>query len=164
MPESIRINFVTGAPRRYVAHVEALATVPGRLEAAIGGQTPAWMRTPVGGGLSPARTTGAMIEHARQTRENLVRMAWMTDPMLVPPPEGVPDEVHSWEARDSSRLLAWFAESVAEMVELLKDLPDSSWGRPGQTPIHGRRSIRQTVRDAAAYYEAEVARLEAGRE
>lgn len=164
MPESIRINFVTGAPRRYVADVEALAGAPARLEAAAAGQSAAWMRAPLEGGLSPARVIGAMIEHARQTRENLVRMAWMTDPMLVAPPEGTPNDVHSWEARDPSRLLGWFAEAVSEAVDLLKELPDSSWGRPGQTPIHGRRSIRQTVRDAADHYEAEVAKLVAARQ
>ena len=83
MPESIRINFVTGAPVRYVAHVEALATMPARLEAAVAGLPAGSMRTTAAdGGLPVAQTIGMMIEHAQQTHENLYRMAWMTDPIV----------------------------------------------------------------------------------
>jgi hypothetical protein len=164
VPESIRINFVTGATQRYVADVEALASMPGRLEAAVEALPVGAMRVPTTEGeLSPARTIGAMIEHARQTGENLYRMAWMTDPVLKPTEPNTSDDTHSWEARNAERLVTWFSEAVAESVHLLKELPDSSWGRPGQSPVSGRRSIRQTVREAVAFYDAEVRRIEAAR-
>jgi hypothetical protein len=164
MPESIRINFVTGATRRYVADVEALAAVPSRLETAFEGQSAAWLRTPMTGSeWSPARTAGHMIAYARQTHENLYRMAWMTDPLVKAPDDIGAAAENSWEARDQSRLLQWFSEAIAESVELLKELPDSSWGRPGQSPLTGRSSIRQTVREAARHLEGYVARIEGGR-
>lgn len=163
MPESIRINFVTGAPVRYVAYVEALAAMPARLEAAVAGLPSGAMRTTAtDGGPSAAQTIGTMIEHARQTGENLYRMAWMTDPIVKVPDLATSNERNSWEARDASRLLSWFSEAIAESVDLLKELPDSSWGRPGQSPELGRRSIRQAVREAVDYYETQVARIEAG--
>jgi hypothetical protein len=165
VPESIRINFVTGAPRRYLPDVEALATMPARLEAALAGRPAGSMRTTAAdGGPSVAQTIGRMIEHAQLTQENLYRMAWMTDPIVKTPDLETSNERHSWEAREPDRLLTWFTEAVGQSVDLLKELPDSSWGRPGQSPELGRRSIRQTVREAVAYYEAQVARIEAGRE
>jgi hypothetical protein len=164
VPESVRINFVTGATRRYVADVEALATLPARLEAAIEGQTAAWLRTPgADGAWSPARRIGHLIAYARQTHENLYRMAYMTDPLLKEPDDIGAAEQNSWEARDQSRLLQWFSESIAEIVRLLKELPDSSWGRPGQSPLTGRSSIRQTARLAASHMESHIAQLEAAR-
>jgi hypothetical protein len=165
MRESLRINFVTGAARRYVADVEALAAVPGRLEAAVEGQTGAWFRTAgAEGAWSPARNIGHLIAYARQTHENIYRMAWMTDPLIKAPDDVAANEQHSWEARDQSRLLQWFTEPIAETVHLLKELPDSSWGRPGQSPLVGRRSIRQTVREAVRHMEEHIAQLEAARE
>lgn len=164
MSERPRINFVTGAAIRYVADVEALAAVPGRLEAAVEGQTPAWFRTAgAEGAWSPSRNIGHLISYARQTHENLYRMAWMTDPLVKAPDDISADDQHSWEARDPARLLQWFSESIAQTVHLLKELPDSSWGRPGQTPLAGRRSIRQTVREAARHMEEHIAQLEAAR-
>ena len=161
MPESIRINFVTGAARRHIADVEALAAAPARLEAAIAGRTAEWLRTPApDGGWSPARTIGHMIAYARQTHENLYRMAWMTDPVLKSTDDAGEAERNSWEARDQSRLVEWFSESIAETVELLKELPDSSWGRPGQSPIAGRESIRQRVRRAVRHFDEHIAQLE----
>lgn len=163
MPESVRINFVTGATRRYVADVEALAGIPARLEAAVAGQRADWYRFNGGveGAWPPARVLGHMIAYTRQTRENLHRMSWMTDPVLNVMDDGAEAERNSWEAREPERLLEWFSEAVAETVELLKELPDSSWGRPGQSPSFGRRSIRQSVRAAARHLDEHVAQLEA---
>jgi len=163
MPESVRINFVTGATRRYVADVEALAAIPGRLEAAVEGQRADWYRFDGGveGAWPPARVFGHMIAYARQTRENVYRMAWMTDPVLNALDDTAEAERQSWETQDPARLLEWFSEAVAETVELLKELPDSSWGRPGQSPAFGRRSIRQSMRSAVRHLEEHVAQLEA---
>lgn len=163
MPESVRINFVTGATRRYVADVEALAGIPARLEAAVDGQRADWYRFNGGveGAWPPARVLGHMIAYARQTRENLFRMAWMTDPVLNVLDDSVEAERQSWESQDPARLVAAFSEAIAETVHLLKELPDSSWGRPGQNPNLGRRSIRQSVRAASRHLDEHVAQLEA---
>lgn len=83
MAESVRINFVTGAARRHVAELEALAAVPDRVQAALAGQSAAWLRQPVPSGTvpegaagewSPARVLGHLVAYARQSHENLVRM------------------------------------------------------------------------------------------
>lgn len=163
MPESVRINFVTGATRRYVGDVEALAGIPVRLEAAVEGQRPDWYRFNGGveGAWPPARVLGHMIAYARQTRENLYRMAWMTDPILNPLDDEAEAERSSWESQDPAQLVEAFSDTIAETVHLLKELPDSSWGRPGQSPAFGRRSIRQSVRAASRHLDEHVAQLEA---
>lgn len=163
MPESVRINFVTGATRRYVADVESLAGLPARLEAAVSGQRRDWYRFDgaAEGAWTPARVLGHMIAYARQTRENLYRMAWMTDPILNPLDDAGEAERQSWESQEPARLIEQFSEAIAETVHLLKELPDSSWGRPGQSPAFGRRSIRQSVRAASRHLDEHVAQLEA---
>jgi hypothetical protein len=164
MPESIRINFVTGVARRYAPDVEALAELPGRLEAAFEGQEGAWMRAPLrSSDWSPARTAGHLIAYARQTHENLYRMANMTDPLVKEPDDIGAAEQNSWEARDPERLVQWYSEAIADTVELLKDLPDSSWGRPGQSPLSGRHSVRQVTREAVRHMGGHIAAVEASR-
>ena len=164
MPESLRINFVTGVTLRYAADVEALAELPGRLEAAFEGQSSTWVRAPLrSSDWSPARTAGHLIAYARQTHENLYRMANMTDPLVKEPDDIGSAEQNSWEARDQSRLVQWFAETIADTVELLKHLPDSSWGRPGQSPLSGRHSVRQVAREAARHMGEHIAAIEASR-
>src|SRR5690606_31920921 len=101
--------------------------------------------------------------YARQTHENLYRMANMTDPLVKEADDIGAAERNSWEARDASRLLEWFADAIAETVDLLKALPDSSWGRPGQSPLTGRHSIRQVVREEARHLERYIAEIEAAR-
>ena len=55
---------------------------------------------------------------------------------------------------------AQLEQAVAEVTHLLKELPDSSWGRPGQHPSAGRRSIKQQVRGMANHFNEHVTQLE----
>ena len=58
MPETVRINFVTGAVRRYVGELESVATLPERVTLAPAGQSAAWVREPSQGDWGPARSRG----------------------------------------------------------------------------------------------------------
>lgn len=164
MADTLRINFVTGAPRRYVAHVESLSAVPDRVEGALAGLQAAAMRhEPPGGEWSALRIVGHLIAYARQSYENLNRMAWMTDPIIKMTDDEGADEMYAWALQEPAQLFEWLRESIAESVELLKELPDSSWGRPGQHPEAGRRSVRQQVQAMVAHFEEHIADLEARR-
>ena len=157
---AFRINFVTGAARRYLPRVEAMAAVPEHLAAAIEGRGADWLRSaPAAGGPSPARTVGHMTAYARGTYEHLFRMAWMTDPVLNLVEEDGEAENAEWDALSAAQLLEQFTAAVAECVDLLKDLPDSSWGRPGQHPVFGRRSIRRQVDIAVDHLEDHITAL-----
>ena len=164
MADTLRINFVTGAPRRYVAEVEALAAVPDRVEGALAGlQAAALRRAPAEGEWSALRIVGHLIAYARQSHENLTRMAWMTDPIIKSTDDEGADEMYAWELQEPSQLFAWLTESVHESIELLKELPDSSWGRPGQHPESGRRSVRQQVVAMVDHFNEHIDQLEASR-
>jgi hypothetical protein len=158
---TLRINFVTGAARRYIADVEALAAVPGRVQGALAGLQPAALRhDPPGGEWNALRIVGHLIAYARQSHENLNRMAWMTDPIIKMTDDEGADEMYAWAMQEPSQLFDWLRESVAESVELLKELPDASWGRPGQHPEAGRRSVRQQVVAMVAHFEEHIEQLE----
>jgi hypothetical protein len=59
MPETVRINFVTGAVRRYVAEIESVATLPERVTNATAGQSVAWFREPAQGDWPPDHVRAA---------------------------------------------------------------------------------------------------------
>jgi hypothetical protein len=164
-PETLRINFVTGAVRRYIPHIEALAAVPDRVEWVLHGQPPGWnTQSPREGEWSPSRVVGHLIAYAEQQHENLYRMANMTDPIIKVTDDEGEAERNSWESQPPSQLLESLREQVAKNVELLSDLPDSSWGRPGQHPEDGRRSIRQQAVRMAEHFEEHIAQIEAMRQ
>ncbi len=157
-----RIDFVTGNAQRYLPDVEALAGMPDRLEQLLAGHSNADLRHSSGDGHPAAlRVVGDMIGYARHDHHALHRMAWMTEPVVEPWDADTEAADEAWEARDSTRLLGWLTETLTETVELLKDLPDASWGRPGLFPDTGRRSIRQQVRASVDHYRAQLNRLEA---
>ena len=160
MPETVRINFVTGAVRRYVAEIESVATLPERVTLATAGQSAAWFREPSQGDWCPARVIGHLVTYVRQSRENLYRMAFMTDPTIKNADDAGEAEIHAWETQTREQLLPQLEQAVAEVTHLLKELPDSSWGRPGQHPMAGRRSIKQQVRGMANHFNEHVAQLE----
>lgn len=87
----------------------------------------------------------------------------MTDPIIKPTDDEGAAAAHGWESQDAARLLGWLTESIGESVELLKELPDASWGRPGQHPEDGRRSIHQHVVAMAAHCAEHIAGLEGAR-
>lgn len=160
MPETVRINFVTGAVRRYVPEIESVATLPERVTLATAEQSAAWFREPSKGDWCPARVVRHLITYVRQSRENLYRMAFMTDPVIKNADDAGEAELHAWETQTREQLLPQLEQAVAEVTHLLKELPDSSWGRPGQHPSAGRRSIAQQVRGMANHFNEHVSQLE----
>ena len=160
MPETIRINFVTGAVRQYVPEIEAISELPALVAAATDGRNPAWMREPADVSWSPARVVGHLVAYTWISRENLYRMAYMTDPII----KRVDDEgqyaIHQWDSQTRDALLEQLEAGIAEVTHLLKELPDASWGRPGQHPDDGRRSIKQHARAMRAHFDDHLAQLE----
>jgi hypothetical protein len=163
-PQTLRINFVTGAVRRYIPHIEALAAVPDRVEAVLSGQPPGWnTQSPADGEWSPSRVVGHLVAYGAQQHENLYRMANMTDPIIKATDDEGEAERNDWERQAPAQLLESLREQVAKVVELLSDLPDASWGRPGQHPADGRRSIRQHTVRMAEHFDEHIAQIEAMR-
>ena len=157
-----RIDFVTGNARRYLPEVEALAAIPDRLERLVAGHSEGDLRRGGGGEqAAPLRVIGEMVGYARHDHDALRRIVWMSDPVIAPWDVDVEAVDEAWEARDGPRLVGWLTETLTETVELLKDLPDASWGRPGIFPDTGRRSIRQQVRASVEHYRAQLDRVEA---
>ena len=161
-----RIDFVTGNAQRYLPHVEALAAIPDRVEALLAGHSSADLRrrpTAAGDGgdrgedgWSPARIIGHMISSARHGRERLYNSVWMTDPVFVEYDDEQEARDNDWESSDGAALLL---EALAETVQVLKELPDASWGRAGIHPSQGRRSIRQQVQSQLDHYDEHIAQL-----
>jgi hypothetical protein len=163
MPETLRINFVTGGVRRYIPEIESVATLPERVSQTLAGQTNAWFRETAGDEWSPARVLGHLIAYAEQNRENIYRMAYMSDPIIKSVDDGGQAEARQWESQSRDQLMPQLEAAVTSIVELLKELPDSSWGRPGQHPESGRRSIKQQVRAVATHFAEHIAQIEAMR-
>lgn len=162
MPETVRVNFVTGAVRRYIPEIEALRAVPERIGAVITEQPMGWLRaSPADGEWVPARVVGHVIAYVEQSHENLYRMAFMTDPVLKFADDAGVAESAGWEHMPGGLLLERLEAAVARCVELLAELPDASWGRPGIHPMGGRRSIAQHVRAVTAHCMEHVAQFEA---
>ncbi len=157
-----RIDFVTGAVRRYVADVDSITRIgEGVSTLFAGGGRDLASREPAPGEWSAARTLGHMVVYAEALHDQLTRMAWMTDPVLTVVDEAAEAEREQWEAQDPHVLVSRFGQAVEEIESLLKHLPDSSWGRSGIHPLAGRRSIRQAVRRAAAHLEGHREQIEA---
>ncbi len=150
-----RIDFVTGNARIYLPEVESLATVPDRVEAVVqhgGAGADA-------SGRGVARILGDLVAYAEHDQVALHRMAWMSDPVIRPLDLDAAAEAEQWATKRPAELLDRFTKAIAETVDLLKDQPDAAWGRAGLFPE--RRSFRQQVRRSAAYYESELAVLQA---
>ena len=157
-----RIDFVTGAVRRYVADVAALTALAERVqELFVGRQVDDLLREPAAGEWSALRTLGHMIASAQVLHDQLDRMAHMTDPLLPMVDDAAVAEREQWEARAPHELVGLFVEAIGGAEGLLKHLPDSSWGRAGLHPLGGRRSIVQQVRGAALHLRGHVEQIEA---
>ena len=162
MPQpTFRINFVTGASRRHMPEIEALSGLPDRVAALFAGQPAAWARQAPEGEWNPVRVLGHLVAYAQVSRENLDRMSHMTDPIIKRVDDEGENERHHWESQSADRLLAGLAQANGKSVALLTELPDASWGRPGQHPEDGRRSIRQQAFAMAAHFREHIAQIEA---
>lgn len=153
-----RIDFVTGNALLYLPEVEAIAGVPDRLEDALRGKSAGDLRKAGPDGRTGARVLGDVIAYAEADHVALHRMAWMSDPVIRTPDLEQIAEAERWDAQSPGELIARLTRAVAETVELLKDQPDASWGRPGLFPE--RRSLRQQVRHSIAHYAAETEALQ----
>ena len=79
-----RIDFVTGAPERYIGEVRALAAVPDRLREVLSGQAVEDLRrVPSETEWPPVRVLAHLLSYARHTGEFIYRIAWMEEPLLV---------------------------------------------------------------------------------
>ncbi len=160
MASTLRINFVTGGARRYVPLIQELARIPDRVDVALSATSVAASGD---GDWTPSRVVGHLVAYARQSHENLRRMAWMTDPLIKSVDDAAEAERHQWDQQTRTHLLEWLTEAVSESVDLLAELPDSSWGRPGQHPAFGRRGISQQVQAMVDHFEEHIAQLDAMR-
>lgn len=157
-----RIDFVTGAVRRYVDDVDAVARLGVRAGELLEGRRAAAIHAEPGEGeWSASRTLGHMIAYLRALQDQVTRMAWMTDPVLPVVDDEAEAERNAWTSQEPEQLLASLTGEVEAIEELLKHLPDSSWGRAGLHPTMGRRSIIQQVRGAVGHLDGHLDQVEA---
>lgn len=159
-PDTNRIDFVTGAPVRYIALLRSVTDARDRIDTLLSGATNESMRRAPAGEWSSARHLGHLIGYARHQHENLYRMTWQTDPIFNAWDDAAEAERNAWESRSHERLRGWFDEAVGRIVTHLQELPDSSWGRPGQHPEFGRRSISQQVERMVAHMQEHADAIE----
>ena len=141
-----RIDFVTGAPEKYMPLVQELTQIPNRVEAILAGHAARDLQRTPEGEWSAARVLAHMISYARHNGDFIRQIAWMTTPERQPWDED--DEVsrESLATKNAAALLDALRTAIAETVELLSHTPDAQWGRPGTVPGYGRRSLRQQLR------------------
>ena len=157
-----RIDFVTGAPERYIGEVRALAAVSDRLRAALAGQSEeALLRSPSGSEWSPVRVLAHLLSYARHGGQFISRIAWMQEPVSVPWDEAEEVEREGWERLGGAELLALIRSEIEATVSLLSETPDASWGRAGLHPVRGRRSLLRQVRGHIEHLEEHVGQIEA---
>ena len=137
-----RIDFVTGAPEKYMPMVEELASIPDRLSIILDRLNSNEFRQSRDPEWSPARILNHMISYAKYNGEFINQMAWMTDPT-----RREWDEESELSMQDnSSQLLQSLRDELSATIELLSHTPDAQWGRPGSINNYGRRSLRQQLR------------------
>ncbi len=157
-----RIDFVTGAPERYIADVRALSALPDRLAEVLAGHTTAQLRrAPSDEEWPPVRVLAHLLSYQRHIGEFMYRIAWMQEPTLVLWDEPEEVERERWPRLDGGRLQAMLRHEIERTVDLLSETPDAAWGRPGIHPLGGRRSLRQQVQLAITHFEEHVAQIEA---
>ena len=122
-----RIDFVTGAVRRYVDDVDAVARLGVRASELLEGRRAAALHAePAEGEWSASRTLGHMIAYLRALQDQVTRMAWMTDPVLPVVDDAAEAGRNAWTSQEPEQLLASLTGEVEAIEELLKHLPDSS--------------------------------------
>ncbi len=157
-----RIDFVTGAPLRYMPLVDDLATISDGVHAVLTAHPGADLkRTPPGGGWSPARILAHMLSYARHNGEFIYTIVWMSEPIRQPWDEDAEIQAEGWLQLDAGAYVSALDALLATTVELLSTTPDASWGRPGVYPVSGRRSLRQVVRAHIDHLRAHTQQLDA---
>jgi len=156
-----RIDFVTGAPEKYMPLVQELTLIPARVEAVLGGRTARDLQRASEGEWSAARVLAHMISYARHNGDFICQIAWMTEPQRQPWDED--DEVsrEGLVTKNSAALLESLSAAIGETIELLAHTPDAQWGRPGTVPNYGRRSLRQQLRAHIDHFGDHIDQLEA---
>lgn len=155
-----RIDFVTGNAQQYLPEVEALATVPDRAEVALSGHASSDLNAaPAEGEWSAGRILQHMAFYAAEYGHNLRRMAWQEGPEIAIWDEDETIAQHGWASLGGSALIDALTEQLTQSVELLKDLPDAWWGRPGIHPRVGLFSIRQFVRRQNNHFDGHIEQL-----
>jgi DinB superfamily len=156
-----RIDFVTGAPEKYMPLVQELTLVEERVERLVAGYTARDLqRQPSEGEWSAGRVLAHMISYAIHNGEFIRQIAWMTDPRRRPWDEDAEVAQQGWANKNGTNLLEALREPLADTIELLSGTPDAQWGRPGTVPGRGRRSLRQQVRAHLDHLEEHMVQLE----
>ena len=156
-----RIDFVTGAPERYIGDVSRLAAIPNRLHEVLAGHTTIELQhSPGDGDWTPVRVLAHLLSYACHTGEFINRIVWMQEPTLVQWDEVEEVEREGWVRLDGGRLLALLRAEIERTVDLLSETPDAVWGRPGIHLIGGRRSLRQQVRQHIRHLESHIEQIE----
>jgi DinB superfamily len=142
-----RIDFVTGAPEKYMSLVRDLTQVAERLEPLVASYTSRDLqRAPSEDAWGASRVMAHMISYAVHNGEFINQIIWMTDPRRRAWDEDGEVSSEGWTNKNGAALLEALREPLNETIELLSGTPDASWGRPGTVPGRGRRSLRQQVR------------------
>ncbi|MEX2228250.1 MAG: DinB family protein [Dehalococcoidia bacterium] len=157
-----RIDFVTGAPLRYMPLVNELAMTPDRVEAVLSAHAGSSLtHAPADGGWPPARVLGHMLSYARHNGRFIFMIANMTDPVRPPWDEDAEIAAEGWLNYDAARFASALDAETTPTVQLLSHTPDASWGRPGQHPTDGRRSLRQQLQAHLDHLSEHIAQLDA---
>lgn len=155
-----RIDFVTGNAQRYLPDVEAIAVVPERVEDALAGRSDTELRRArAEGEWSAEQVLRHLVAYVQRDRGHFFRMAWQNDPIFPAFDEEAHIHAHGLDAMGAAALVEALTEVIAGSVEVLIDLPDASWGRPGWRPGDGRQSIRQRARASGAHYHEHIDQL-----
>jgi len=156
-----RIDFVTGAPEKYMPLVEELGTIPDHIESLVSSCTAREIQQKNSAdSWSIARILAHMLSYTRHNSEFIRQIAWMTDPQRRPWDEVAEITEQDLANKNGTELSKALRESIAETVELLSNTPDASWGRPGTVPGRGRRSLRQQLRSDINHLVEHVEQIE----
>ena len=157
-----RIDFVTGAPEKYMPLVQDLTQIAVRLEPLIASYTSRDLqRTPSEDAWGASRVLAHMISYAIHNGEFINQIVWMTDPRRRAWDEDAEVSSEGWTNKNGAALLEALREPTNETIELLSGTPDASWGRPGTGPGGGRRSLRQQVQAHTEHLNEHIDQIEA---
>ena len=156
-----RIDFVTGAPEKYMPLVEELGTIPDRIELLVSGYTTQEIQQTLSADdWSIARILAHMLSYTTHNSEFIHQIAWMTDPQRKPWDEAVEVADQDLVNKNGTEFSKALRKSIAKTVDLLSNTPDASWGRPGIVLGRGRRSLRQQLRKDINHLVEHVEQIE----
>ncbi len=156
-----RIDFVTGAPEKYMPLVQDLTRISERLEPLVASYTGRDLQQAGSEDeWSPSRVLAHMISYAVHNGEFINQIVWMTDPRRRAWDEDAEVSSEGWASKNGATLLEALREPLNETIELLSGTPDASWGRPGTVPGRGRRSLRQAVQGHIDHLNEHIDQIE----